>query len=195
MMWPMTANRTDSSRTAGPRHAALAAAVAELEEHVARRGWDAPVAVFALVRTAEALAQEPTMARLLDAQSVSRSRTDPEALTVIEQEHLPAAADLEDLLGQLAWPQEVDGVALAVERVTVPAAAEAEAASIEDPEQRIAYLAARPDRDEVRIVVGVLRSGEAWCAVRSRSHDDPASVVTGDALVPGLVDALRATLE
>ncbi len=44
------------------------------------------------------------------------------------------------------------------------------------------------------MVVGVLRGGESWCALRSRSHDDDASVYQGERLVPGLVEALAATL-
>ena len=43
------------------------------------------------------------------------------------------------------------------------------------------------------MAVGVLRSGESWCVLRSRSHDDDASVYQGEHLVPGLVEALTAT--
>ena len=126
------------STPATPRQAALARAVVELEEYVARRGWDAPVGIFALVRTA---------------------------------------------------------AALAVERVALPPAAEREAAAIGDAEERMAFLNAHPDRQDVRMVVGVLRNGEAWCAIRSRTQDSSDRVVTGDVLVPGLVEALNATLD
>ena len=44
------------------------------------------------------------------------------------------------------------------------------------------------------MVVGVLRGGESWCALRMRSHDEPTQVVQGSDLVPGLVAALKATL-
>ena len=103
------------------------------------------------------------------------------------------AADLEDLLGRLAWPQTVDGVALAVERVVLPTEAEREAAAIPDPQERLAFLSARPDREDVRMVVGVLRTGESWCAVRSRTRDSADRVVSGDMLVPGLIEALGST--
>ncbi len=182
------------SKPRGARESALARAVVELEEHVSRLGWDAPVGVFALVRTAAALETDPAIAEILDDEALAAARKDPESLTVIEQEDLPGAADLEDLLAQLAWPESVDGVALSVERVTLPAQAEAEAAAIEAPEERVAYLQSRADRDDVRIVVGVLRSGESWCAIRARSKDHERSVAQGDPLVPGLIDALGATL-
>lgn len=182
------------SKPRGARESALARAVVELEEHVSRLGWDAPVGVFALVRTAAALETDPAIAEILDDEALAAARKDPESLTVIEQEDLPGAADLEDLLAQLAWPESVDGVALSVERVTLPAQAEAEAAAIEAPEERVAYLQSRADRDDVRIVVGVLRSGESWCAIRARSKDHERSVAQGDTLVPGLIDALGATL-
>lgn len=183
------------STPATPRQAALARAVVELEEYVARRGWDAPVGIFALVRTAAALARDPALAEALDDMALTDARHDPQALTVIEQEDLPAAADLEDLLGRIAWPESVDGAALAVERVALPPAAEREAAAIGDAEERMAFLNAHPDRQDVRMVVGVLRNGEAWCAIRSRTQDSSDRVVTGDVLVPGLVEALNATLD
>ena len=63
-----------------------------------------------------------------------------------------------------------------------------------DPGERIAFIRTRPDRQDVRLVAGVLRLGEAWCAVRTRSHDSDAAVIQGEAVVPGLVEALAATL-
>ncbi|WP_172192430.1 PPA1309 family protein [Actinomyces faecalis] len=173
--------------------AALARVVAEVEEHMSHRGWDAPVAVFALVRTATALETDPDLATVLDEAALAEAQQDPHALTVIEQEQLPEATGLEDLLAQLAWPETVDGVALSVERVTLPPSAEEEAASIEDPNERIAFLQTHPARDDVRIVVGVLRDGEAWCAVRTRSRDTSDAVVQGEAMVPGLIEALGST--
>ena len=170
-----------------PRRTALARAVIELEEH-------APVGIFALVRTAAALEQDPALAEVLDDAALAEARHDPQALTMIEQENLPAAADLEDLLAQIAWPSTVDGTALVVERVVLPTEAEQEAAAIQDPQERLDFLNERPDREDVRMVVGVLRTGESWCAVRSRSRDSSDQVMNGEALVPGLVEALSSTL-
>lgn len=177
-----------------PAEQGLARALTEIEHHMAAQGWDGPVGVFALVRTAAALATDPELAATLDEEALAQAQEDPHALTAIEQDGLPAATDLEDLLAQLAWPEEVDGVALSVERVTLPPAAEQEAADITDPDARMAFLQSHPSRQDVRIVVGVLRSGQAWCLVRARSHDDDASVVQGPTMVPGLIEALRSTL-
>lgn len=165
----------------------------ETEAHVAAFGWDQPVRVFALVRTDEALAADPDIAELLDAATVEESRTDPELLMVVEQEGLPAAADLEHLLAQLAWPESVHGAAISVERLVLPPAAQDEAEAITDAAERLAFLQARPDREDIRMVVGVLRSGESWCVLRSRTHDDDASIYQGKQLVPGLTEALAAT--
>ena len=41
----------------------------------------------------------------------------------------------------------------------------------------------------------MLRAGEAHCVLRLRSHDDEEHLVHGADLVPGLVSALRETLE
>ena len=177
-----------------PRRTALARAGIELEEHAAQRGWDAPVGIFALVRTAAALEQDPALAEVLDDAALAEARRDPQALTMIEQENLPAAADLEDLLAQIAWPSTVDGTALVVERVVLPAEAEQEAAASQDSQERRGFMSERPDREDVRMVVGVLRTGESWCAVRSRSRDSSDQVMNGETLVPGLVEALSSTL-
>ena len=189
----------DEATTAGAGRAAalsaeaLARAVTETETHVAAHGWDQPVRVFALARTAEALRTDPDLAEFLDASTVEEARTDPDLLTVVEQEGLPAAADLEHLLAQLAWPESVHGAAISVERLVLPPAAQEEADAIADAAERLAFLQARPDREDIRMVVGVLRSGESWCALRSRAHDDDASVYQGEQLVPGLVEALATT--
>jgi len=160
---------------------------------VAVSGWDQPVRVFALVRIAAALEADPDVAGFLEAATVEEARRDPELLMVVEQQGLPAAADLEHLLAQLTWPESVHGVAIGIERLVLPSAAQEEADAITDAAERLAFLQARPDREDIRMVVGVLRSGESWCALRSRTHDDDASIYQGEQLVPGLVEALATT--
>lgn len=172
---------------------ALTAAVREIELHVARAGWDAPVRVFALVRTQQALSTEPALADQLEPSVLAAARTNPWHLTSVEQEGLPAAADVEQLLAQLSWPSTVDGVALTVERVVLPPAAEAQMPT--DPDAALAYLMGHPDRSDVRLAVGVLRDGPAWCAVRTRANDSDDQVGGGPDVVPGLVAALRSTLD
>jgi hypothetical protein len=176
-----------------PTHAALAGAVREIERHVAAAGWDAPVRVFALVRTGPALDASPELADQLPADVVDAARTDPTHLTSIEQEGLPAAADLEELLGGLFWPPTVDGAAIVVERVILPPAAEEGMPA--DDDAALAYLMAHPDRQDVRLAVGALRTGETWSALRLRSEDSDDAVAGGPDLVPGLLEALRATFD
>lgn len=171
---------------------ALAQAVVEIERHVASGGWDGPVRVFALVRTANALDAEPTLAQQLPPEVLAAAAADPEHLTSVEQEGLPAAADLESLLGAIAWPETVDGTAITVERVVLPP--EAEDSLPDDPDQALSALMAHPDRQDVRIAVGVLRDGSAWCAIRQRALDADQAVGQGPDAVPGLIEALRATL-
>ena len=117
---------------------------------------------------------------------------DPHHLTSIEQEDLPPATELEDLLAGLSWPDTVDGAAVVVERVVLPPAAEE--AMPEDAAEALAYLMAHPDRQDVRLAVGVLRTGESWCAVRTRAADSDEAVAGGADVVPGLVQGVAATL-
>ncbi|MBO0922888.1 hypothetical protein J1G44_00125 [Cellulomonas sp. zg-ZUI199] len=188
---PTPPQPTDTSAEARARRA-LADAVREIEHHVAAAGWDAPVRVFALVRTQSALDAEPGLADQLTPDVLAAARADDQHLTSIEQEGLPAAEDLEQLLGGLTWPPTVDGAAVTVERVVLPPGVEEDLPA--DPDQALAALLAHPQRQDVRLAVGVLRNGPAWCAVRTRAHDSDDAVGQGPDLVPGLVEAVRATL-
>jgi hypothetical protein len=173
--------------------AALAYAVQEVERHVAAAGWDGPARVFALVRTSVALAAEPSLADQMAEDVLASARTTPWHLTSVEQEGLPQADDLEELLGGLGWPETVDGAVVTVERIVLPTAAED--AMPDDPDEALRYLMDHPDRSDVRLAVGVLRGGGSWCAVRTRAFDSDDTVAQGPTVVPGLVEAVRSTLE
>jgi hypothetical protein len=167
----------------------LREAVVETERHVAGFGWDQPPRLFALVRTRELVAREPGLAGQLGAPDTIAA----DHLTAVEQDGLPPTSSVESMLGTLAWPPEVDGAAIALERLVVPPAAERDLP--EHPEQAVEHLAAHPERRDVRLVVGVLRDGEAMCALRQRMYDEDGAVAYGPDLVPGVVHALRATLD
>ena len=164
---------------------ALAAVVGEVEQHAARSGWDQPAQLFALVDTADLLQREPQLADLLGVDGA-----EPGGLTPVEQETV--SESLEELLPTILWPPEVAGCAVVVEAMTVPPEAEGVPS---DAEAAAAYAEAHPEREEARIVAGVLRSGETWCAIRQRAHDEDDMVLTGNDLVPSLLQLLYATLE
>jgi len=161
----------------------LPTAVLEIERHAAEAGWDQPARLFALVETSTLLSREPHLADSLGAA----------ALTPIEQEGLVPGRTLEDQLAGITWPEAVHGCAALVERLVLPPAVEADLP--DDPDRAASFAAGHPDRQEVRIVAAATRTGASYCALRLRSHDDDASVLTGPDLVPGLVDLVRATLD
>jgi len=169
-----------------PIFSPLVTCALETERHVAAAGWDQPPRLFALVRTAGLLEREPQLRAQLGGD-------DDDAFAAIEQEGLPDSSALESMLAQLAWPEEVDGVAIAVERLVVPP--EAEHDLPDDPDQAAAALAAHPDRKDVRLLVAVLRDGESTCLLRQRDHDTDDKVASGSDIAPGLVQALSATLQ
>jgi hypothetical protein len=175
-----------------PRQDAVLRAVRELEQHVAGGGWDGPIRLFALVRTAGALARDRELADRLPAEVVAAAETDPEHITIVEQEDLPQASTMEQLLGSLTWPETVDGAAVVTERVVVPP--EVEAQMPPDPDEAVTWLSQHPSRREVRLAVAILRDGTNGCAVRARDHDRAVDVAVGPDLVPGLLEALAATL-
>jgi len=162
---------------------ALATAVLEIERHAARSGWDQPARLFALVDTSRLVDREPQLAG-----SVGDG-----ALTPVEPDGLPAGRALADQLAVISWPETVDGCAAMVERFVLPPEVEAELP--DEPGEAASYVAAHPDRQEVRIVAGTLRSGASFCALRLRAHDDDESVIGGEDLVPSLLELVRATLE
>ncbi|GAB6901452.1 PPA1309 family protein [Kineosporia succinea] len=176
-----------------PRSLSVRRVIVELERHVATAGWDAPVRVFALVKTAGALERDPSLANRLPTEVITAAQEDPDHLTAVEQEGLPQASTLEELLHQIAWPESVDGSAVVVERTVLPP--EVENQIPDDAEIAAAWIDSHPDRRDVRIGAAVLRTGEYCCAVRARDHDSEDSVAVGPDLAPGLVEAVGATLE
>ncbi|WP_244929432.1 PPA1309 family protein [Nocardioides sp. W7] len=167
---------------------ALAAAVLEIESHIAEGGWDQPARLYALVDTAQLVEREPALASLmgLDAASAQGS------LTPVEQDQLTPGQLLEQLLESITWPPGVAGCAAVVERLVLPPGADD--AIPDDPTSAEEFAREHPDRQEVRIVAGVTRAGSTYCALRLRAHDDAQSVVGGSDLVPGLLALLVDTL-
>ena len=173
------------------REIALANVVVDIEKGAARVGWDHAPSIYALVPTA-LLLSDPNLPADIAEQLRAGWDGNDEHLSAIIQEDL-ADDDIEQVLAHLAWPETVPGAAITVERIVVPPEVEDEAP--EDPEEALAFVANHPLRTDVRLAVGVLRSGESWCALRTRAFDSDDKVGQGSALVPALVDALRASLE
>ena len=163
----------------------LLTAAADTERHVARLGWDQPPRLFALVRTSLLRDREPALHDQL-------GDADEDGFTAVEQEGLPPTSDLESLLGRIAWPEDVEGAALAVERIVVPP--EAERDLPEDPRAATDQLAQHPDRKDVRLLAACLRDGQQICLLRQRDHDTDDAVAVGRDLAPGLTHALSMTL-
>lgn len=181
---PETPKRQPAAPDAHGQDRLLTAAV-DTERHVARAGWDQPPRLFALVRTAALREREPGLAAQL-------AGGDDDGYTAIEQEGLPPTSDLESLLGRMAWPEDVDGVALAVERIVVPPEAERDLPA--DPREATDRLAEHPARKDVRLLAACLRDGSATCLLRQRDHDSDDAVAVGRDIAPGLTHALAATL-
>jgi hypothetical protein len=123
----------------------LESVLRDVDRHVARDGWEQPPRLFALV---------------LQEGEVS----------VVEQ---PWDSDGEHVLADLAriaWPPDVAGAALSVQRVL------------------------EPDHD-VRVTVGALRDQTVASALRYREHDSEAAVAVAAGVVPRLERAVWDTLQ
>lgn len=160
----------------------------EIEQGAARLGWDRPATLYALVLTGELL-ESADLPADIDAQIRAGWSGEAEHLSAILQDS-PGEEEIEEILPRLAWPESVAGAAVSVERIIVPPAVED--AAPEDPEEALEFISSHPTRTDVRLTVGVLRSGESWCAIRTRTFDDDSRVGTGENLVPSLVEGLLA---
>ena len=100
------------------------------------------------------------------------------------------SADVIDDLAGIAWPDGVFGVAVATVRTFLPSSAEVDLP--EDPAAAAEVVAAHPQAQEIRVVVGVDRSGAQHGVARLRSQPD--ELLAGADLVPGLGSALAHTL-
>lgn len=193
----------------GSTNAALTQSLIELEQHVAKAGWDQGPRLFALADTAELIKAEPRLAAALAPETLLESAgtgspSEPgvgpgfgplRAYTSIEQEDFPGGKALDEALAGIGWPRTVDGAALVIERVMLPPGAEADMPEEGDGVDLDAWVAAHPERQEVRIAVGVLRDGSRDCALRLRSRDSDDQVLSGPELVPHLAEALAQTLQ
>ena len=95
-----------------------------------------------------------------------------------------------EALAHLAWPSTVAGCVLSVERAFLPSQFESDLP--EDPDEASEAVAKHPQRQELRLVTGVLRTGERHAVARVRS--DPTQLLGGEDMAPGLSTALLATL-
>jgi hypothetical protein len=172
-------------------NARLTQVALDIERHVSAAGWDQPPHLYALVETADLLSREPQLAAEIGLEG-SQAAVAPGGLTPVDQGDLPAHDTLEELLAGISWPPEVLGTAIAVERLMLPPGEEPNLPAGEA--EALEWVTGHPKREDVRLVVAVLRDGSRAAALRMRSHDDEQAVLSGPDLVPGLADALGATL-
>ena len=164
----------------------LEALVREVEDHVAAAGWDQPVRLFALVPTVNLLAANPDLA--------SELGISPEMpLTSVEQE-LEDSLELDELLATIAWPDDVVGALVVLERIVLPPSAESDLPAESDA-ALVQAASDHPERRDVRIVSAVLRTGENLNALRYRTPDSADAVAVAAGLVTRLNDAVSKTFE
>lgn len=169
----------------------LTRAVLEIDEYAAGLGWDQPARLFALVDTARLRTDEPGSRPSWASTTATRPRPSP----LSSRTRSRPATPLDEFLATIAWPGAVAGCAMTVERLMLPPSAEASVPDGLDEAGLADWVAAHPDRQEVRMTVAVLRDGARDSALRLREKDSPTEVLTGSGLVPGLAEALSATFE
>lgn len=180
---------SSAAATSTDRQEALIAALVDLERHVAQNGWDQAPRLFALAVTDELIAAEPLLAQSQQLRGTADGAL-PGALTAIEQDEFSSSGDPIADLEKLQWPKTVFGCAISLERTFLPAGTEATIP--EDPVSAAEYVSSHPQREDIRVVVGVNRVGERHGVARLVSQPD--QLLAADDLVPGLADVLAHTL-
>ncbi len=179
----------DEEPRADEGQVALIAALLELDRHVRESGWDQPARLFALVLTEQLIAAEPQLAESMGLRGAGLGAP-ANALTAIEQDQFEPSYSLLDDLAAVQWPETVFGCAISVERTFLPPSFEEEIPA--DPIAAADYVARHPERQEVRVLVGVDRAGHQHGLARLVSQ--PEDLLAADNLVPGLAQALADTL-
>lgn len=119
--------------------------IRDLDRHVAGDGWAQPPRLFALVMQGD-------------------------ETSVVEQPWESTGEELLADLAGIAWPPEVTGAALSVQRLL-------------------------ENRTDVRVTVGALRDQTVATALRYREHDSDDDVAVAAGVVPRLERALWDTLQ
>ncbi|NLT29527.1 MAG: hypothetical protein GXX86_03585 [Propionibacterium sp.] len=167
-------------------HDALVAALVQLEHHVQHLGFDQPPRLFALVRTAALIESDPALAS-----QFGLPEDPPEgSLTAVEQDGFEAGDDLVEALDRIFWPETVAGVACSMVSSFLPNGVEADLP--EDPHEAAEYVADHPDKVDLLVVAGAMRSGVRHGVGRLVTHPD--DLISGDDLVPGFTETLARTL-
>jgi hypothetical protein len=112
-------------------------------------------------------------------------------LTSVEQE-IEDALELDELLATIAWPEDVAGAIVVLERIVLPPSAESDLPSNDDA-ALVQAASDHPERRDVRIVSAVLRTGQNLNALRYRTHDSADAVAVAPNLVARLNDAVAST--
>ncbi|NUR57383.1 MAG: hypothetical protein HOV87_01515 [Catenulispora sp.] len=174
---------------------ALTQAVIEIEQHVAADGWNQRPRMFALTPTADLLATQPRMAAALGIADEAAASGGIPSLTSIEQDGLALDQPLDEMLAKMVWPPAVTGCALVIESHMLPPSVEAQIPDSLAGAELERWVDKHPERQDVRMAVGVLRDGTRQAAIRLRSKDSDLEVLSGPDLVPNLAEALLGTFE
>ena len=143
--------------------------------------------LFALVETADLLRREPQLAGELGIGAAPTRRPHPGRAG-----RLPAHQRSTSCSAGIAWPPRCSACALAVERLMLPPDAE-RAACRRTRATALRWVAEHPERQEVGIVVAVLRDGSRAARCGCAPTTTRQSVLTGPDLVPGTGRRARPT--
>ncbi|CAB0546964.1 hypothetical protein CIP107534_00735 [Corynebacterium diphtheriae] len=158
---------------------ALNKAMLEAVDFIHAEGWDAPPTLFALV-PAELIGQ-----------ALPDDDDSPLALVVQDNlpEHIrPGSEELGDYVSRISWPEQVVGAVLAQEIMFRDSSAD-------NDEARPARLFSGVLRGDADLTLLQIRPTEEELAERGPFAEDDIELRGGPGVAPGVIAALRATLD
>lgn len=158
-----------------PAQAALAGALLEVLRHLEQPALER-VHWFALLRSAQLLAEQPDLAALLGDDVALSLAQDSRHLTPVELDDVPADSDPLSSLSALAWPEGITGLAVCFDL------------SAAQREERTPEETLLAGAGSMRAAVAALEDGTVFCALRREGHKE---VTLGAQLLPDVVAAIR----
>ena len=120
----------------------------------------------------------------------------PEHLSSIEQENIPQI-EIDDLLGQIKWDEDVDGCAIYLEQNAVDQTSIKNAP--QDEEEQLEYYKNHESFTKICVCAGVIKNGTSWTVMKvvkdPNNLEDTEESRSGVDIIPEITAALGATFE
>ncbi len=174
---------------------AVALAVKEIFNTVISQGLNQPIRLFSLVKSTK-LIELPNLDEDLKNNLRNSLEFVPEHLSSIEQENIPQV-EIDELLAQIKWDEEVDGCAIYMEQNAVDQQSLENAP--QDEQEQLEYYKNHESFTKICVCAGVHKNGTSWTVLKvvhdANNLEDTEESRSGVNIIPEVTSALLTTFE